>query len=204
MKYEWKKQDKKIYLPGREPELIKVPDFKYFTIKGEGNPNEEGFAEAVGVLYSLAYAVKMIPKKGIVPEGYFEYSVFPLEGVWHLREEAEQFDKNQLIYTLMIRQPEFVTDELAKKAFELVKRKKPHLLLEKASFEILEEGLSVQMLHSGAYDHEPESFKVMEEYCESQKLRRITKFHKEIYITDARKTKPEALKTVLRYGVEQL
>ena len=88
-----------------------MPGFKFFMIDGKGNPNSEEFAEAIGVLYSLAYAVKMLPKRNIMPEGYFDFTVFPLEGLWDLAEEArtmEILDKNSLIYTIMIRQPDFV------------------------------------------------------------------------------------------------
>ena len=88
MKYEWKKQDKGLYLPKNQPEIVMVPAMKFFMLDGKGNPNSEEFSEAVGVLYSLSYAVKMLPKKGITPEGYFEYAVFPLEGVWDLAPEA--------------------------------------------------------------------------------------------------------------------
>ncbi|HRS21697.1 MAG TPA: GyrI-like domain-containing protein, partial [Clostridia bacterium] len=110
MKYEWKKQDKGLYLPKNQPEIVMVPPMRFFMLDGRGNPNNEDFADAIGVLYSLAYAVKMMPKKGAAPEGYYEYSVFPLEGVWDLAPEArelEVLDKDSLIYTIMIRQPDF-------------------------------------------------------------------------------------------------
>ena len=116
MKFEWKKQEKELYLPKNYPEIVAVPKLKFFTLDGKGNPNDEEFSDAIGVLYSLAYAVKMLPKKGVMPEGYFDYTVYPLEGVWDLAKEAQArdiLDKNSLIYTLMIREPDFVTDDLA-------------------------------------------------------------------------------------------
>jgi hypothetical protein len=207
MKYEWKKQAKNLYLPKNKPELITVPSFKFFMIDGKGNPNSEEFAEAIGVLYSLAYAIKMLPKKNILPEGYFEYTVFPLEGIWDLAEEAralEVLDKNSLIYTIMIRQPDFVTDQLAQEVIDSVKIKKPHPLLNNVSFNSLEEGLCVQMLHLGSYDDEPKSFALMEDYCVQNNLRRITMMHREIYLSDTRKIQPDKLKTVLRFKVEYL
>ncbi|CAM3469638.1 GyrI-like domain-containing protein [Paenibacillus lupini] len=207
MKYEWKKNDKQLYLPKNEPSIIHVPLLKYFTISGKGNPNHKDFEEAIGVLYSLSYIVKMMPKKGVTPEGYFEYTVFPLEGVWDLAEEARQaavLDKDQLIYTIMIRQPDFVTESLALEVIETVKQKKPHPLLSKVTFEPLEEGMCLQMMHHGSYDDEPASFARMEQYCEENYLKRISKLHKEIYISDVRKTKPEKLKTVLRFKVDAL
>lgn len=205
MKYEWKKQEKELYLPKAEPEIVTVPKFKFFSLDGKGNPNDEEFAEAIGVLYSLAYAVKMLPKKGLTPEGYFDYSVYPLEGVWDLAVEAqalEILDKNSLIYTIMIRQPDFVTCELAEEVIKNLKLKKPHPLLHNVKFNSLEEGLCVQMLHIGSYDEEPKTFSIMESYCKQNNLKRTAKIHREIYISDARKTEPNKLKTVLRFTVE--
>jgi hypothetical protein len=153
----------------------------------------------------LSYTVKMMPKKGVTPEGYFEYTVFPLEGVWDLAEDARQaavLDKDKLIYTIMIRQPDFVTESLASEVIDTVKQKKPYPLLSKATFELLEEGMCLQMMHHGSYDDEPASFARMEQYCEENNLKRISKLHKEIYISDVRKTPLEKLKTVLRFKVD--
>ncbi|HYF75138.1 MAG TPA: GyrI-like domain-containing protein [Candidatus Nitrosocosmicus sp.] len=207
MKYEWKKQAKELYLPKNQPEVVMVPPMKFFMLDGRGNPNSEEFAEAVGVLYSLAYAVKMMPKRGVTPEGYFEYTVFPLEGVWDLAPEArglEKLDKDSLIYTIMIRQPDFVTDEVAKAALESVKKKDKSPMVERVRFESLEEGLCVQMLHSGHYDSEPASFAIMEEFCSGNNLKRVSKTHREIYLSDARKTAAEKLQTVLRFRAERV
>jgi hypothetical protein len=205
MKYEWKKQEKEFYLPKEKPESVVVPKFKFFMLNGKGNPNNAEFSEAVTVLYSLAYAVKMLPKKGITPVGYFDYTVYPLEGVWDLAEEArvlDVLDKDSLIYTIMIRQPDFVTDELAEEVVKGVKAKKPHPLLDEVKFTSLEEGLCVQMLHIGPYDDEPKTFSQMEEYCTQQGLKRTSKIHREIYISDPRKTEPNKLKTLLRFRAE--
>lgn len=208
MKHEWKKKEKEIYLPKNEPEIIEVPEFKFFTIEGEGNPNDDFFPEYIGVLYSLSYAVKMSPKKGMEPDGYFEYTVYPLEGVWDINEEAKilnkgKIDKNDLVFKLMIKQPEFVDEQFAAKILESVKEKKPHELLNKVKFEKIEEGKCVQMMHLGSYDNEPESFKIMESYAERENLIRKSKVHREIYLSDARRVAPEKLKTVLRFQVEQ-
>lgn len=205
IKSEWKKQEKEIYLPKETPTLIEVPKYKYFMISGEGNPNSEEFSEAIGVLYSLSYGVKMMPKKGIVPEGYFEYAIYPLEGLWDLTEEGRKSDKlikEELIYTIMIRQPDFVTEKLAKEVIEMTKKKKPHKLIEKAVFGEIEDGLSVQMLHVGSYDDEPTTFSKMEEYIQNNNLEIKTKQHREIYLSDFRKTETSKLKTVLRYIVK--
>ncbi len=208
MKYEWRKNEKGIYLPKNNPEIIDIPEFKYFTIKGEGNPNSEAFSEYIGVLYSLSYAVKMSYKKGIEPDGYFDYTVYPLEGVWDIKEEAKSnytgiINKNDLIFKLMIRQPDFVDLDFVDKIITLTKENKPHELLDSVKFEAIKEGTCVQMLHLGSYDNEPGSFKIMENFAFARGLKRFSKNHKEIYLTDARKTVPEKLKTVLRFQVEK-
>lgn len=205
MKYEWKKQEKSTYLPKAEPEVIDVPGFSFYVIEGKGNPNDEEFAAVIGVLYSLSYGVKMMPKKGATPDGYFDYSIYPLEGIWDLSDEAKKmntFNKNEFIYNIMIRQPDFVTKELAAEIINQVKKKKPHPLLDKVRFETIEDGLSVQILHKGSYDDEPASFKKMEAFCIENGLVRTQLTHREIYITDARKTEKEKLKTILRYSVK--
>lgn len=107
MKHEYKKHEKELYGPKASPQLIVVPKQKFFCIKGKGDPNSEDFAERIRVLYSLAYAVRMMPKNGHTPEGYFEYTVYPLEGLWDLTEKgrkSDTLDKEELLYTIMIRQ----------------------------------------------------------------------------------------------------
>ena len=207
MKHEWKKKDKQFYLPENKPEMIVIPPFRYYSIEGRGNPNDDFFPEYIGVLYSLSYGIKMSPKQGCAPNDYFEYSVFPLEGVWDIDENAKNnfnglIDKNSLVFKLMIRQPDFVTNDFANSTLERISRKKPHDLLTNVKFEIIEEGLCVQMLHNGSYDSEPESFKKMEEFAFDGNLKRISHKHREIYLTDARKVSPEKLRTVLRFQVE--
>jgi hypothetical protein len=206
MAHEWKKAEKQFYLPGTKPVLIKVPSFSFFSIRGQGNPNDKLFAEHIGVLYSLAYAVKMSPKKGLSPANYFDYTVYPLEGVWDITEEAKKIsasslDKSTLVYNLMIRQPAFVTGDFAADIIKLTKKKKPHPLLENVTFNVVEEGECVQMMHIGSYDDEPASFKKMEEFCHDNNFTRESKVHREIYLSDARKVSPEKLKTILRFKI---
>ncbi len=205
MKHEWRKHEKARYLPKTKPELITVPSFNFFVLDGTGNPNDKNFAEAVGVLYSLAYGVKMLPKKGVNPDGYFDYSVYPLEGIWDLSEaakKAKRFNKNDFVYQIMIRQPDFVTSKLAAEVLAIVKNKKPHPLLNDVHFKAIEDGRSVQVMHCGRYDDEPESFNKMDEFCEENGLVRAQLTHREIYLSDPRKTAADKLKTVLRYAVK--
>ena len=211
MKYEWRKSEKEIYLPKNQATIIEIPEFKYFTIIGQGDPNSEMFSEAVNSLYGMAYGIKMAPKKGIIPKGYFDYTVYPLEGFWTLNkngakqlEEDGTFNKKDLIFKIMIRQPDFVTKEFALETIERISITKPNLYNTKIQFECLNEGLCVQILHIGSYDNENESFQKMNEYCKDQKLERLTLEHKEIYISDPRKSAPEKNKTVLRYAVKKI
>jgi len=206
MKHEWKKAEKAFYQPKAKPELIHIPKFSFFTIHGQCNPNSEQFGEYIGVLYSLSYAVKMSPKKDNAPVGYFDYTVYPLEGVWDITEEAKQktmtvIDKDALVFDLMIRQPNFVTTDYASNIIEQVKKSKPHQLLNEVRFVEIEEGACVQMLHNGSYDNEPQSFDQMEAFCKENNLQRKSKIHREIYLSDARKVSPDKLKTVLRFSV---
>ena len=206
MKYEWKKHEKALYLPKAVPAPVTVPEHAFFMIRGEGNPNGEAFLEAIGVLYALSYAVKMLPKKGDAPEGYYEYAVFPLEGVWDTAEPmlpGEALNKDALRYTLMIRQPDFVDDEVFGWACDQVRLKKK-LDPSAARRLTLAEGLCVQCMHIGPYDAEPDTVRRMERFAEENGYcpdfcagRR----HHEIYLGDPRKTAPERLRTVIRHPV---
>lgn len=205
MKHEWRKKEKKYYFPKDKPEIVNMEKFKFIQIKGSGNPNSEEFSEKVGVLYSIAYAIKMMPKKDITPEGYFDYTVYPLEGMWGLDEEGrkkETFDKNHLVYNIMIRQPKFVTKDVFDLAMDITKKKKFNKYLDEVEFGEINEGMCVQMMHVGPFDEEYRTFEIMKEFCHNNKLFLRDKSHREIYISDFRKTSQEKLKTVLRYMVE--
>ena len=206
MKHEWKKHEKQFYLPKNRPENIVIPKFQFFSIRGKGNPNDDFFSEYIQVLYSLSYAIKMSPKSGAVPKNYFEYTVYPLEGVWDIDEDERRnyngkLNKDSLVFNLMMRQPDFVSPEFASEIIERIKKKKPHQLLESVQFETIEEGSCIQMLHLGSYDDEPASFQIMEQFSETERLKRKSLIHREIYLSDARKTSPDKLKTVLRFQV---
>ncbi|WP_195970816.1 GyrI-like domain-containing protein [Clostridium thermobutyricum] len=206
MKHEWRKHEKDIYVPKKKPEIIDVQNFKYITITGKGNPNEDEFAKKVEVLYSLAYAIKMMPKKGYILDGYFEYTVYPLEGLWDLTDEGKklkELNKDCLVYKIMIRQPDFVTEEVLELAKEQVRKKKPNLAIDNVNFEEIKDGLSVQMLHLGSYDNEETTFKEMKKFIEENNLEIASLVHREIYLSDARKVSAEKLKTVLRYRVNK-
>jgi len=204
MKLDWKKAEKTLYIPKETPEYLMVPAFGFFTITGQGHPASDAFAEAVGLLFALSYGVKMLPRHGVTPEGYAEYAVYPLEGIWDLNEEAKadgRFDKNDLVYKLMIRQPDFVTDELAAEVLYRTRMKKKEPRLADAAFERIADGSCVQILHRGSYDDEPASFEKIQEFCDANGLVRTSRVHREIYLTDARKTVPDKQQTTLRVFV---
>lgn len=204
MKYEWKKNEKEFYIPKEKATLVEIPKAKYICIKGKGNPNDEDFSERIGVLYTMSYAIKMMPKSGYTPDGYFDYAVYPLEGLWDLTEEGKNSEgllKSELLYTIMIKQPNFVNEELFYKALEKAKKKKPSKLLDEVYLDEMEDGLSVQILHIGSYDDEPRSFNIMKEFIKDNNYKIKTLVHREIYLSDARKVAREKLKTVLRYRV---
>lgn len=207
MKHEWRKHEKTIYMPKNKPEHISVPAYKYFVVEGAGNPNDESFVDYIQVLYLLSYAIRMSHKTDYKPEDYFEYTVYPLEGIWDITDEAKKtydgtLNKDDLTFRLMIRQPDFVTDEFAAFIIKKTMEKKDNPLLKEVVFETIEDGEVIQMMHLGPYDTEPESFAIMEEFCESLGLDRHSKVHREIYLSDVRKVKPEKLKTVLRFKVD--
>ena len=207
MKHEWRKHEKEIYLPKQIPTLVKIPKFKFITIKGQGNPNSKDFEHRIQALYPIAYTIKMMPKKGIVLDGYYEYTVYPLEGIWDLTERGRKLDildKNELVYTIMIRQPDFVTEDVFRKAVEMVMSKNNSKLFEEVQFEEIEEGLCVQMMHIGSYDDEPKSFAFMNQYIEDNSLELVTKVHREIYLSDARRVETSKQKTILRYRVNKI
>lgn len=206
MKIEWRKHDKKLYLPNQKPELIEVPEFKFCTIAGVGNPNDAHFSDCIAVLYSVSYAIRMSYKSKNPPKDYYNYTVYPLEGEWDIADKSKhvegELNKDNLAYTIMIRQPEFVTNHFFNEIIEAVKNKKPHELLNRVKFQVIKEGKCVQMLHVGSYDNEPASFNKIHNYCKENNLTRLSKKHREIYISDFRKTEPNKLKTVLRIKVK--
>lgn len=201
-KYEWNRAEKSLYAPGKQPQLVEVPICKFFTLRGEGNPNDAFFTEYIQCLYSLSYALKMQWKK----KNGFDYAVYPLEGVWSLPASVQgdngDLNKDRLMFHLMIRQPDFVSEEYAADIIEKVKIKKPHPLLENVKFEVISEGTCVQMLHVGSYDDEPASFAEMNSFIRKNNLLRVSTVHREIYLSDARRVEADRLKTILRFQVK--
>lgn len=204
-KIDYKKHYKNIYQPDIKPEIIDVPAAPYMMVCGTGNPNGEEFGRRTEALYSLSYAVKMSYKSSKVPEGYYDYTVFPLEGVWDLVDKSKpSTDKDNYKYTIMIRQPEFLTEELFMEFLEQTKKKKSNPYLEEVTFEQITDGLCCQVMHRGSYDDEPESFAKMHAFCDENGYERICKTHREIYLSDPRRAEPAKMKTVLRFKIGKL
>lgn len=208
MKHEWKKYEREIYGAKKQPQLVEVPRQNFITINGRGNPNETDFSERVGVLYSLAYAIKMRFKAMMKECSQFQeermtdYTVFPLEGIWSTDNPTNPLNKEQFRYTIMIRQPDAITEKMFIEALEVVKTKKPHPLLNEINFDTMEDGRSVQMLHIGSFDDEPTTFAAMQKFIEEIGLEKRYLHHREIYLNDARRTTPEKRKTILRFQVK--
>ena len=202
-KYEWRKTEKDFYLAKAVPAMIDVPLMNYFVVDGAGSPADEEFQAVVGLLYTLSYTIRMMPKSGWTPPDYREYTVFPLEGLWRMDTDdwkpGAELDKSKLKYRLMIRQPWFVTDEVVERARESALKKVSAELLARASFETLTDGLSVQMLHVGPYDTEPETFAAMNDFMAARGLKRAEQVHREIYLSDPRRVAPEKNRTTLRF-----
>ena len=202
-KVDYKKNYKELYQPKAMPSIVTVPSIKFVIIEGTGDPNGEEFGLATAALYSLSYAVKMSYKSDNIPDGYYEYTVFPLEGEWDLVDKTiVSTVKSNYKYKIMIRQPDFLTKDLFERFLLQVKKKKPNPYLEKMELVTISEGLCCQILHLGSYDDESASFKVMDKFCEDNGYKRACLKHREIYLSDPRKVEAQKLKTVLRYKIQ--
>lgn len=226
MAFDFKKEYKELYLPGKKPVIVEVPEMKFIMVQGNGNPNNSpAYQNAMNVLYGLSYSIKMSKRSGKQPEGYFDYVVPPLEGLWW--EEGNSFDgysvtdKEKFHWISMIRQPDFVTEEVFFENLSGLKRKKPELDYSKVSFDSITEGLCAQILHMGSYDGEAGSIQRMEIFIQEagyvtdisevgkgsiprkEVAKNRLRLHHEIYLGDPRKTPPEKLKTVIRHPIKE-
>jgi len=205
IKHDWRKEEAATYLAKSKISQITIPNWTYLTISGKGSPSSAHFQKAVETLFTLSYTLKFALKKGYLIENFSEYSVYPLEGYWDLNEEGktkDSLDKNDLVYTMMIRQPDFIKAKDLRWAIEFNQKKKTDLLYPEVKLEPIEDGLCIQMLHLGSYDDEPKSFALMKKYILDNGLCQSVKAHKEIYLSDFTKVSPDKLKTVLRYYIE--
>lgn len=210
MAFDFKKEYKEFYLPKRTPELVSVPPMTFVAVRGEGDPNVEGgaYKEAVGVLYAIAYTIKMSKMGDHRIDGYYDFVVPPLEGFWWQPgvEGVDFAHKATFHWIAAIRLPDFVTPEEFAWAQTEAARKKG---LDTTAAELLtiEEGLCAQIMHLGPYDDEPATVALLDAFIAEQGLENdmsdteAGRHHHEIYLSDPRRTAPEKLKTVLRHPV---
>ncbi|WP_195984305.1 GyrI-like domain-containing protein [Clostridium sp. D33t1_170424_F3] len=210
MPFDYKKEYKEYYLPKNKPSIIEIPAMNFVAVRGEGNPNAEDgdYQKALGLLYGIAFTIKMSYKGSHKIDGFFEYVVPPLEGFWWMDGISDGIDysrKDQFHWISLIRLPDFVKKEDFDWAVaEAAKKKK--MDFSKAEFLTYQEGLCVQCMHIGPYDDEPATVEQMDRYArENGYLTDIsnTRYHHEIYLSDARKCAPEKLKTVIRHPVKK-
>ncbi|MGN1190689.1 MAG: GyrI-like domain-containing protein [Candidatus Ornithospirochaeta sp.] len=207
MAFDFKKEYKEFYLPKNKPKIVNVPKANYIAVRGKGNPNEEGgdYQRAIGVLYSIAYTLKMSYKTDYKIEGFFEYVVPPLEGFWWQEgiEGCDYTSKEEFNWISVIRLPDFVTKEDFDWAVETATVKKK-IDCSKAEYLTVDEGLCVQIMHQGPFDAEPDTVAIMDQYIEENGYRNDfseKRLHHEIYMFDARKVAPEKWKTVIRHPI---
>ena len=209
MAFDYKKEYKEFYIPKEKPELVDVPQMKFIAVRGKGNPNEEygTYKEAIGLLYGVAFTIKMSKKAGHKIDGYFDYVVPPLEGFWWQEGViGVDYDKKEdFCWISVIRLPDFVTEDDFHWAIDEAQRKKKH---DYSKMELLTicEGLCVQCMHIGAYDDEPATITAMEQFIKEQGYENDfseNRMHHEIYLSDARRVEPEKLKTVIRHPIKK-
>ncbi|RAX20987.1 transcriptional regulator [Actinomyces sp. Z5] len=209
MAFDYKREYKEFYAPPRRPGIVDVPAMNFIAVRGSGDPNREDgeYQQAIGVLYAVAFTIKMSRRAGHLMEGYFDYVVPPLEGFWWQAGagDVDYAHKERFEWIAAIRLPDFVTEAEFGWALEEATRKK-HADFSRVQFMPLQEGLCVQCLHVGPYDDEPATLALMHEFAQSEgyvpdfsDVRR----HHEIYLSDARRVAPERLRTVIRHPIRR-
>lgn len=209
MAFDFKKEYKEFYMPKNKPEIVTVPQANYIAVRGKGNPNEidGAYQKAISILYAVAYTLKMSYKTEHKIEGFFEYVVPLLEGFWWQDnvDGIDYADKAAFNWISVIRLPEFITQKDFEWAVETASEKKK-LDCSSAEFLTVDEGLCVQIMHIGAFDDEPQTVTLMDEYIAQNGYENdITesRLHHEIYLSDARKVAPEKWKTVIRHPIKR-
>ena len=210
MAFDFKKQYKEFYMPKNKPGIVTVPSMNYIAVRGSGDPNLEGgdYKAAIGLLYAIAFTIKMSKKGDHQIEGYFDYVVPPLEGFWWQDgiNGIDYIHKENFHWISAIRLPDFVTENDFRWAVdEATKKKKQDF--SKVEFLTIEEGLCVQCMHIGPYDDEPATVSAMHEFLQQQGYEPdITdkRLHHEIYLSDARRVAPEKLRTVIRHPIKEV
>jgi len=209
MAFDFKKEYKEFYMAKNRPEIVSVPKANYIAVRGKGNPNEEdgAYKKAIGVLYAVAYTLKMSYKTDYRIEGFYDYVVPPLEGFWWQEgiTGIDYNDKSTFCWISVIRLPDFIT----KKDFDwavATATKKKKLDCSVAEFLTIDEGTCVQIMHIGPFDNEPATVEIMDDFLsENGYVNDFSgiRLHHEIYLSDARKVSPEKWKTVIRHPIKK-
>lgn len=209
MPFDFKKEYKEFYLPKNKPQIVNVPKANYIAIRGQGNPNEEGgaYKQAIGILYAVAYTLKMSYKTDYKIDGFYEYVVPPLEGFWWQDGicGVDYSKKDEFNWISIIRLPDFITRENFDWAVKTASEKKK-IDCSKAEFLTIEEGLCVQIMHIGSFDDEPASLEKMDKYLAENGYEKDfseTRLHHEIYLSDPRKSTPDKQKTAIRHPIKK-
>jgi len=210
MAFDFKKEYKEFYMPKNQPEIVTVPSANYIAVRGKGDPNEvDGtYQKAVGILYAIAYTLKMSYKGCYKINGFFEYVVPPLEGFWWQDniKGVDYSDKRSFNWISVIRLPDFIKkSDFDWAVTEASKKKKTDCSL--SEFLTIDEGICVQMMHIGSYDDEPATLAMMDEYLKDNGYENDlsnSRLHHEIYLSDPRKTERSKLKTVIRHPVKRV
>ena len=209
MAFDFKKEYKEFYMPKSQPAIVNVPKANYIAVIGKGNPNEEGgaYQQAISILYAVAYTLKMSYKTDHQIEGFFDYVVPPLEGFWWQDgiDGVDYSDKSSFCWISVIRLPNFITKNDFDWAAETASKKKK-LDCSKAEFLTIDEGLCVQIMHTGPFDKEPKTVEILDRYIAENGYENDfsdNRIHHEIYLSDARKVAPEKLKTVIRHPIKK-
>ena len=210
MAFDYKKEYKEFYMPAKRPSIVEIPKMNYIAVRGKGDPNsEEGeYKESIGLLYAVAFTIKMSGRGGHKIDGYFEYVVPPLEGFWWQKGEKgiDYSHKENFNFISVIRLPDFVSKEDFNWAVREATEKK-NKDFSKVEFLTYDEGLCVQCMHIGMYDEEPKTIGMMESYARDQGYETDLserRLHHEIYLSDPRRCKPERLRTVVRHPIKAI
>lgn len=209
MAFDFKKAYKELYMPGSRPVILRVPAMHYAAVRGKGDPNEidGAYQQAISILYGISYTLKMSYRRGHEIAGFFDYVVPPLEGFWQQEgtDGVDYGNKAAFTWISVIRLPDFIKPEDFAWAVDEVSRKKK-LDCSAAEFLTIREGLCVQMLHTGPFDSEPETVAVMDRHLLENGFENdfsALRQHHEIYLSDTRKTAPEAWRTVIRHPIKK-